>query len=131
VKFQSEARSVPGPHCFCDTIASMSRIECFMLTDTSRPISNPPVGAIWHCPWYAGMQIGYGGLTFDRYPDGLILCVQTPGGDWLIDGPSFVNRKESGFWSRTGIAPKLTVTPSIHIVGKYHGWLRDGYLIDC
>lgn len=33
-------------------------------------------------------------------------------------------------WEVTGEAPKLTVTPSINVVGVWHGWIRDGVLVD-
>ena len=33
-------------------------------------------------------------------------------------------------WTVTGTAPNVTVSPSIHAAGRYHGWLRDGVLSD-
>ena len=89
-----------------------------------------PVGAMWDADWFRGEK-HQSGLAYDRNPDGVVLCVRTPGGDWVIDGPSFTNRVETGSWSRTGTIPNVTATPSIHIPGKYHGWLRDGYLVEC
>lgn len=58
--------------------------------------------------------------------DGQSWVVKLPDGtDWAIDGPS----NGGGRWTRTGVAPKFTVTPSI-LTPKYHGWLRDGVLSD-
>jgi hypothetical protein len=80
-----------------------------------------PPGAMWECSWMPGTG-----------PDGKSYCVRTPGGDWHIDGDY-----RQGKWSRTGAPPNLTVTPSILIGQKadggwqYHGWLRDGVLIEC
>jgi hypothetical protein len=51
----------------------------------------------------------------------------TPGGEWAIDMPSI----DGGKWSRTGTVPKISVTPSILIPDKYHGFLTDGTLRDC
>jgi len=79
-----------------------------------------PVGAMWNAHWMGDHYRG---------PDGRCLCVKTPGGSWMIDGPS----SNGGRWKRTGTPPKITVTPSILIgssPAKYHGWLRDGVLVD-
>jgi hypothetical protein len=83
-----------------------------------------PVGAMWDCDWFAGCHES-SGLKYDRHPDGMVLCVRCPDGDWLIDGPS----QGGGRWERTGEAPNITVTPSI-LQPRYHGWLRDGYLVE-
>jgi hypothetical protein len=79
-----------------------------------------PPGAIWEAPW-----MGTG-------PDGKSYVVRTPGGDWHIDGDY-----NNGRWTRTGVAPNLTVTPSI-LIGQrkdgswvYHGFLRSGVLVSC
>lgn len=78
-----------------------------------------PVGWIYDAYWLREIK-GY-----DRGPDGLCLVCMTPGGEWCIDGPS----TNGPGWTRTGPPDKLTVTPSI-VAGPYHGWLRDGTLID-
>lgn len=78
-------------------------------------------GAIWDADWLHDFRAG---------PDGLSLHVRLPdGGDWFMDGPSAGNGPG---WSRTGKPPVLTVTPSCqHITGGlWHGWLREGYLVD-
>lgn len=56
----------------------------------------------------------------------LPLMVQTPGGPWFMDGRS---RSGDG-WTITGEPPNLTVTPSINVIGSYHGWLTNGVLSD-
>jgi hypothetical protein len=78
-------------------------------------------GAMWHLDWLKGNPYYTG-------PDGLALAVALPNdaGQWWIDGPS----SQGGNWQRTGTPPKITVTPSVHVPGKYHGWLRDGVLVD-
>ncbi len=83
-------------------------------------IRHPPVGAIWDCWWFGSHRAG---------PDGLHLCVMTPGGEWLIDGPA----KNGPGWTRTGEPPRITARPSILIEGRtpYHGFLTDGFLEEC
>jgi len=75
-----------------------------------------PVGAMFYSDW-----MDYKG------PDGKCLSVRTPGGYWMIDGPS-TQHPEGNAWTRTGVPPKVTAMPSI-IAGNYHGWLRDGVLM--
>jgi hypothetical protein len=89
---------------------------------TDQAMAAPP-GAMWECPWMSPA------------PDGKSYCVRTPGGDWHIDGS--YGFPQAGRWTRTGTAPNFTVTPSIGI-GKdakgnwqYHGWLRNGLLVEC
>jgi Family of unknown function (DUF6527) len=33
-------------------------------------------------------------------------------------------------WTVTGEAPMISVSPSIHMIGIWHGWLKDGVLSD-
>ncbi len=98
-----------------------------MVVDTDGGEIQPaPVGAMWDADWFHGCHESTG-LVYDRNPDGIVLCVRCPGGDWLVDGPS----AGGGSWNRTGAVPDVTVTPSILQHGKYHGWLRNGYLEEC
>lgn len=76
-----------------------------------------PVGAMWYADWFSW-----------KGPDGHALTVMTPGGEWCIDGPASGSGRP---WTRTGTPPNITASPSINIVGKYHGWLRNGELTDC
>ncbi len=84
-------------------------------------LSEAPVGAMWYADWYPW-----------RGPDGHCLVVKTPGGEWVVDGPAYSNGVETGSgWTRTGAVPKITASPSILIQDRYHGWLRDGCLVEC
>lgn len=84
-------------------------------------IASAPPGAMWFADWY----------DF-KGPDGHCLVVKTPGGDWVVDGPAYANGEPVGNgWTRTGEVPKVTASPSIHFVGKYHGFLRAGFLEEC
>jgi hypothetical protein len=83
-------------------------------------LDDAPPGAMWFAPWYED--------TF-KGPDGRSLVVKTPAGDWLVDSIS----SGGGRWTRTGEAPRVTASPSIlfHGTPGYHGWLRDGQLVEC
>jgi hypothetical protein len=64
-----------------------------------------------------------------RGPDGKCWAVVLPPGGqddfWLIDSEA----SSGGFWTRTGEAPNLTVSPSIK-THNYHGFLQNGVLTD-
>jgi len=80
------------------------------------------VGAMWFAPWYEDVWKG---------PDGRCLIVMTPGGEWTVDGPA----NNGPGWRRSGTPPLVTAHPSIGFKNpdgswRYHGWLRDGYLVD-
>jgi len=51
---------------------------------------------------------------------------------WLPgqSGPDCVSIR-SGEWTWDGNEEQPTVTPSIHAVGRWHGWLRAGRLVSC
>lgn len=34
-------------------------------------------------------------------------------------------------WTITGELPRITVSPSINVVGRWHGWIRDGVIVPC
>jgi hypothetical protein len=96
------------------------------IADDGEILRCAPVGAMWNADWFIGCR-EENGLVYSRHGDGIVLCVRCPGGDWLVDGPS----DTGGAWERSGTVPNVTVTPSILQRGKYHGWLRDGYLEEC
>lgn len=76
-----------------------------------------PPGAMWYADWFSW-----------KGPDGRSLAVMTPGGVWLVDGPASNSNRP---WQRTGTPPNVTANPSIQIGTRYHGWLRDGALVEC
>lgn len=60
-----------------------------------------------------------------RGPDKLALAVVLPGGNtWFIDGPAVDGARP---WSRTGVAPVVSVIPSVQVDG-WVGYLTDGHL---
>lgn len=93
-------------------------------------------GAMWFAWWFEG-QPHYCG------PDGRSLVVKTPGGDWMVDGPAsnctLPEDREHRCWVRHGEAPRITVGKNGNtcaagagsiLAGSYHGFLRDGKLVD-
>jgi hypothetical protein len=78
-----------------------------------------PIGAMWHAPWMSRFP-EHNHANDPKGP----LIVRLPGNyDWNTDGPD----KKGGYWTREGMPPKVTVTPSIAVPG-YHGYLTNGVL---
>jgi hypothetical protein len=57
---------------------------------------------------------------------------------WLpgVSGPDCCQIRKDGpggsrVWAWDGNQTKPTLTPSIHALGQWHGWLRDGRLVSC
>ncbi len=92
-----------------------------------------PPGGMWRADWWPG-----------KGPDdGAALMVQTPGGEWMIDGQaSNCDRPNDPHfcWVRHGVPPDVTVDKvgdtcgagaSSVLTGTYHGFLRAGFLESC
>lgn len=60
-------------------------------------------------PWY-----------IDRNPEAFVA------GDWPIDHPNFNGAQ----WSWDGNEDVPTLMPSLHWEGLWHGWVREGYLVE-
>lgn len=77
-------------------------------------------GDMWDAWWYPD--------KWKQNPDGLCLVVRLPGDhDWIIDRSG----SDNTHWIRTGTPPNITVTPSVIVQSSgYHGWLRNGILVD-
>lgn len=86
-----------------------------------------PVGACWYAPWM------HSGATEPDVlwsgPDQRCMVVQTPAGEWWLDGPSRQVPDGRG-WIRTGDSiDTTTCTPSVRI-GVWSGYLHGGVLHD-
>lgn len=106
--------------------------ELYIRQDTKESWPNSydlPIGAMFEYPYTPSEE--YKNLC-KKYPDGISLCVITPDGMWHIDGPSYNKEYHSCPWTRTGDPRTGTVdvNPSINFPGRYHGWLRNGQLIN-
>lgn len=49
---------------------------------------------------------------------------------FCVHSPATSEGSHGAGWDVSGEAPKITVSPSINIVGSYHGWIRDGVISD-
>ena len=111
--------------------------QLYATADGKRYILNDaPAGAMYYAPWLEDM--GWKG------PDGKCLIVVTPGGSWVVDSmASNCTKREDTVhrcWVRHGTPPLITVDKngltcgagagSIQS-GKYHGFLRNGFLEEC
>ena len=47
--------------------------------------------------------------------------------EWTVDRRNQCGAK----WTLSGTQEKPTLSPSLHWVGMWHGWCRDGRLISC
>lgn len=47
--------------------------------------------------------------------------------EWTVDRKNPCGAQ----WTLSGTRDKPTLSPSLHWVGMWHGWLRDGYLQSC
>lgn len=132
-------------------------IKCFLLEPTGQTIENrpgvqsplyrrsdtgetmtwrdAPVGAIIRATWCEDVPEYCG-------TDGKSYIVRTPGGDWYIDSrASNCTMKDDNThkcWCRHGEAPNFTVDKNCTTcaagagsisIGKYHGFLRGGFLV--
>jgi len=106
--------------------------------DTGETVTlrNAPAGAMWWLTWMEGL--------FHPQLGSSPLCVQTPGGEWIIDSrasnctmPDDYNQERHHCWIAHGTPPDVTVDKagvtcgagagSIQ-AGSFHGFLRSGYL---
>ena len=113
-----------------------NRIYRRMDTGMQYRFDEVEAGAMWYCDWYMDF--------YTPGPDGHILCVRTPGGEWVIDSrANNCTRPEDAVhkcWVRSGVPPLVTVgkdgdtcsagAGSI-LCGSYHGFLRNGFLEEC
>jgi hypothetical protein len=63
-------------------------------------------------------------------PDGIALAVILPPGGHTETWHPDTGAKDGPPWTRTGTIPRVTCTPSI-LTNKYHGFLTDGFLVEC
>jgi len=89
-------------------------------TTWGRPMDAPP-GAMVRAHWYD---------EYSSHPEGIDswLIVLPDGGTWITSSKA----SDGGYWTVTGTAPDLTASPSIwhDAPSGWHGWIRDGQLVD-
>ena len=132
-------------HCTCGyefqdgdekQIFSLGQYVCDEKPGELYNIREAPPGAIWRATWYEDIKSLCG-------VDGRAYIIQTPGGSWHIDGTASncnLPGVEHKCWCRHGEAPNFTVDKTgvtcsagagSILFPNYHGFLRDGYLVDC
>lgn len=113
--------------------------QIYRRTDTGEEmtIRNAPAGAMWYALWLDDMHVPQGKHN---------LVVKTPGGEWCVDSPASNcamkddwKQERHHCWVRTGEPPNITAgkdgptcsagAGSIQC-GSYHGFLRNGVLVD-
>lgn len=73
-----------------------------------------PIGAMWASD-----------MVVHKGPDGAAWCLRLPGGiDWSVYSPSSNGVK----WDVRGVPPSITVSPSIHMPGVFHGFVISGVI---
>jgi hypothetical protein len=118
------------------------KLKIWRRTDTGETMTlrSAPPGAIWRAAWYEDVDWGD---DFNVGLDGKAYVCRTPGGDWCIDSRAsnctMPDDTSHRCWIRHGEAPEFTVDkngPTCRAgagsiqCGKYHGFLRAGYLED-
>lgn len=101
--------------------------ESFAAAKAAKPVESfAHVGAMWPADenWRALPSTEYRADAEGKRP---MLWVMLPSGPFCIDQRS--SRSEAG-WKVTGDAPQVTLTPSINVMGAYHGWITDGVITD-
>lgn len=133
-------------HCACGYEFQESdewQLSCHNLyrrqdTGEEMTLHSLPPGAMYWADWLLDE-----GSNRYRGPDGKSLAVMTPGGLWLIDSEaSNCTRKGDDShrcWIRHGTPPDITVDKNGETcaagagsiaAGSYHGFLRNGELVD-
>jgi hypothetical protein len=101
-------------------------------------LADAPIGAIYNAWWFTRIPAYTG-------PDGQSLMCRCPDGhDWMIDGRAsnctLPDDNVHKCWVRHGTPPELTVDKNgvtcsagagSIATGKWHGFLRNGYLVGC
>lgn len=100
-------------------------------------LRSAPAGAMWYATWMEDSP-NYCGS------DGKCLCVQTPGGLWMVDTKAknctMPDDTVHRCWVRHGVVPNITVDKQGNTCAagagsisqpNYHGFLRNGVLEEC
>lgn len=88
-----------------------------------------PPGAMFDADWHHGHWMGSDGISLT------VVCPHTGdarNGFWIVDGPAGNAPGVIPAWTRTGdprMPGSVSAMPSIQ-TGTYHGWLREGKLVD-
>lgn len=98
-----------------------------------------PAGAMWPAPWYLEGDAPHLSEKYKAaraadpgFRPPIVVKLPNDAGEFCVDSAG----KDSKGWNVSGEPPRLTVSPSIHVMGGremktlWHGYLRDGVLTD-
>lgn len=92
----------------------------------------PAIGDMWPCDYWPENWLS---TYFDEHWKGkrMPMMVQLPSGPFCIDMCTMSNgnpHPQRHGWVVTGDPPLVTLSPSINIMGSYHGWIQNGVITD-
>jgi hypothetical protein len=99
--------------------------------------TQPKVGDMWFSPQMVEgehSQYYLDHILSDEYKRDWLgkrapLWVVFPSGTWMCVDQQYSGSSGAG-WTVTGEAPDITVSPSINMVGVYHGFIQNGVITD-
>lgn len=101
----------------------------------ARPWNELPPGSCWRVPladvegddpqWHIVRKPSPEFRATGR--DYLIFMTLPGGAEW---SPDCLSSESGQGWTVTGELPDITVQPSVHQIGRYHGFVTDGVLTD-
>jgi hypothetical protein len=105
----------------------------FPLTDYSQV----PIGGTWKIP----LDYKYEEETFEEFwrdflsnefrasGRNYVIYIRLPSGTDFCPDFKATDKRKNG-WTVTGELPRISVSPSVNEVGRYHGWIKEGVLSD-
>ncbi len=101
----------------------MSEVRLRLVAEAPPDLDDWEPGMVWPLMVGDGEAEGHAGYS-------VVLCRHTDaaGKEW----PVVWHTKTPGAgpqWDVTGEPPNITVSPSINVIGIWHGWIRDGVLV--
>jgi len=100
-----------------------------------RPWNDLPPGSYWTIPLIDLEEkektwLSVRPLSPEFYASGrdYVTWITLPGGaEW---SPDFLSSESHQGWVTTGTLPTITVQPSVHQIGRYHGYIINGEVTD-
>jgi hypothetical protein len=106
----------------------------------ARPWNSLPPGSCWRVPVDETSYLRCGGkspcwplvrqLSKEFFASGrryAIFIVLPGGAEW---SPDCLSSESGQGWTVTGELPAISVSPSVHQIGRYHGFVQNGVLTD-
>ena len=99
-------------------------IKLYLVDQPPEDMDDWRPGMMWPSELHGPSGSGYS-VVLCRHED-------KAGVDWPIIWHTRSSADQDGqpMWNVTGTPPEITVTPSINVIGYWHGWIRNGELLD-